>query len=188
MFTGLKNRGVQDIFIACMDGLKGFPEPIESVYPQTALQLCLVHMVHRSLNYVSWKMRNAVEADLRSFYAATILEAPRAVLFAFEQKWGSDYLPIVPSWRRNWDRITRFFDYPPQVRQIIFTTSAIDSLIMSLRKITKNRGSFPSDEAVLKLFYLALNNIAKKWTLPGQNWKLMLNRFTIQFGARMPID
>jgi len=186
--TELKNRGVQDIFIACVDGLKGFPEAIESVYPQTAVELCLVHMVRHSLNYVSWKMRKAVAADLRSVYAATTLEAARAALDAFEQQWGSDYPPIVQSWRRNWDRITPFFDYPPEVRRIIYTTNAIESVNMSLRKITKNRGSFPSDEALLKLFYLALNNIAKRWTMPVQNWKPVLNRFTIQFGERMPTN
>ena len=186
--TELKNRGVQDIFIACVDGLKGFPEAIESVYPQTAVQLCLVHMVRHSLNYVSWKMRKAVAADLRSVYAATTLEAARAALDAFEQQWGSDYPPIVQSWRRNWDRIIPFFDYPPEVRRIIYTTNAIESVNMSLRKITKNRGSFPSDEALLKLFYLALNNIAKRWTMPVQNWKPVLNRFTIQFGERMPTN
>jgi len=186
--TELKNRGVQDIFIACVDGLKGFPEAIESVYPQTAVQLCVVHMVRHSLNYVSWKMRKVVAADLRGVYAAATLEAARAALDEFEQQWGSDYPPIVQSWRRNWDRITPFFDYPPEVRRIIYTTNAIESVNMSLRKITKNRGSFPSDEALLKLFYLALNNIAKKWTMPVQNWKPVLNRFTIQFGERMPTN
>jgi putative transposase len=186
--TELKNRGVQDIFIACVDGLKGFPEAIESVYPQTAVQLCVVHMVRHSLNYVSWKMRKTVAADLRTVYAAATLEAATAALHEFEQKWGADYPPIVQSWRRNWDRITPFFDYAPEVRRIIYTTNAIESVNMSLRKITKNRGSFPSDEALLKLFYLALNNIAKKWTMPVQNWKPVLNRFTIQFGERMPTN
>lgn len=186
--TELKNRGVQDIFIACVDGLKGFPEAIESVYPQTAVQLCVVHMVRHSLNYVSWKMRKAVASDLRTVYTAATLEAARVALDEFEQKWGADYPPIVQSWRRNWDRITPFFDYPPEVRRIIYTTNAIESVNMSLRKITKNRGSFPSDEALLKLFYLALNNIAKKWTMPVQNWKPVLNRFTIQFGERMPTN
>ena len=186
--TELKNRGVQDIFIACVDGLKGFPEAIESVYPQTAVQLCVVHMVRHSLNYVSWKMRKTVAADLRTVYAAATLEAATAALHEFEQKWGADYPPIVQSWRRNWDRITPFFDYAPEVRRIIYTTNAIESVNMSLRKITKNRGSFPSDDALLKLFYLALNNIAKKWTMPVQNWKPVLNRFTIQFGERMPTN
>lgn len=186
--TELKNRGVQDIFIACVDGLKGFPEAIESVYPQTAVQLCVVHMVRHSLNYVSWKMRKAVAADLRTVYASPTLEAARAALDEFEQRWGQEYPPIVQSWRRNWDRITPFFDYAPEIRRIIYTTNAIESVNMSLRKITKNRGSFPSDEALLKLFYLALNNIARKWTMPVQNWKPVLNRFTIQFEERMPTN
>ena len=186
--TELKNRGVQDIFIACVDGLKGFPEAIESVYPQTAVQLCVVHMVRHSLNYVSWKMRKQVAADLRTIYAATTLEAATAALDEFARKWGSDYPAIVQSWRRNWERLTPFFGYPPEIRRIIYTTNAIESVNMSLRKITKNRGAFPSDEALLKLFYLALNNIAKKWTMPVQNWKPVLNRFTIQFGERMPTN
>lgn len=184
--TELKNRGVQDIFIACVDGLKGFPEAIESVYPQTAVQLCVVHMVRHSLNYVSWKMRKAVAADLRTVYAAATLEAATAALHEFEQKWGADYPPIVQSWRRNWERITPFFDYPPEIRKVIYTTNAIESVNMSLRKVTKNRGSFPSDEALLKLFYLALRNISKKWTMPIRDWKAALTRFTIQFEDRMP--
>jgi putative transposase len=145
-------------------------------------------MVRHSLNYVSWKMRKEVAADLRAVYAAATLEAATTALDEFEQKWGADYPPIVQSWRRNWERITPFFDYPPEVRRIIYTTNAIESVNMSLRKITKNRGAFPSDEALLKLFYLALNNIAKKWTMPVQNWKPVLNRFTIQFGERMPTN
>ena len=184
--TELKNRGVQDIFIACVDGLKGFPEAIEAVYPQTAVQLCLVHMVRHSLNYVSWKMRKTVAADLRTVYAAATLDGANAALDEFEQKWGADYPPIVQSWRRNWERITPFFDYSPEIRRIIYTTNAIESVNMSLRKITKNRGSFPSDDALLKLFYLALANIAKKWSMPLRDWKAALTRFTIQFEERMP--
>jgi putative transposase len=185
--TELKNRGVQDIFIACVDGLKGFPEAIEAVYPKTAVQLCIVHLVRYSLNYVSWKLRKAVAADLRLIYAATTVEEAETRLAEFEEKWGADYPPIVQSWRRNWPRIIPFFDYPPEIRRIIYTTNAIESVNMSLRKITKNRGSFPSDEALLKLFYLALMNISQKWTMPLQNWKAALNRFTIMFEERMPI-
>jgi len=157
--TELKNRGVQDIFIACVDGLKGFPEAIEAVYPKTAIQLCIVHLVRYSLNYVSWKLRKAVAADLRLIYAASTVEAAEARLTEFEEKWGADYPAIVQSWRRNWVRIIPFFDYPPEIRRIIYTTNAIESVNMSLRKITKNRGSFPSDEALLKLFYLALGSV-----------------------------
>ena len=185
--TELKNRGVQDIFIACVDGLKGFPEAIEAVFPKTAVQLCIVHLVRYSLNYVSWKLRKDVAADLRTIYTAATTEEAATRLDEFEEKWGTDYPSIVQSWRRNWDRITPFFDYPPEIRRVIYTTNAIESVNMSLRKITKNRGSFPSDDALLKLFYLALNNISKKWTMPIQNWKAALNRFTIQFEDRMPV-
>ena len=184
--TELKNRGVSDIFIACVDGLKGFPEAIETVFPKTAVQLCIVHRVRHSLNYVSWKLRKAVAADLRAIYTAATVEEAEQYLAAFEEKWGKDYPPIGQSWRRNWARITPFFDYPPEIRKVIYTTNAIESLNMSLRKITKNRGSFPSDEALLKLFYLAIQNISKKWTMPIRDWKAALNRFTIQFDERMP--
>jgi putative transposase len=184
--TELKNRGVQDIFIACVDGLKGFPEAIEAVYPKTAVQLCIVHMVRHSLNYVSWKLRNQVAADLKRIYQSATAEEGEARLTEFEQKWNASYPPIAQSWRRNWPRIIPFFDYPPEIRKVIYTTNAIESVNMSLRKITKNRGSFPSDEALLKLFYLALRNIAKKWTMPIRDWKAALNRFTIEFDERMP--
>lgn len=184
--TELKNRGVQDIFIACVDGLKGFPEAIETVYPKTAVQLCIVHMVRYSLNYVSWKLRKEIAADLRTIYTAATVEEAEQRLDEFEAKWGEAYPAIVKSWRGNWTRLIPFFDYPPEIRKVIYTTNAIESVNMSLRKITKNRGSFPSDEALLKLFYLALNNIRKKWTMPIRDWKAALNRFTIQFEDRMP--
>jgi putative transposase len=184
--TELKNRGVQDIFIACVDGLKGFPDAIEVVYPKTAVQLCLVHMVRHSLNFVSWKLRKAVAADLKAVYAASTVDEAAIRLNEFDDKWGADYPTIVKSWRSNWARITPFFDYPPEIRRIIYTTNAIESVNMSLRKITKNRGSFPSDDALLKLFYLALANISKKWTMPLRDWKAALTRFTIQFEERMP--
>jgi len=184
--TELKNRGVQDIFIACVDGLKGFPEAIETVYPKTAVQLCIVHMVRYSLNYVSWKLRAEIAAGLKAIYTASTPEEAEQRLDEFEEEWGADYPSIVKSWRSNWQRIIPFFDYPPEIRKVIYTTNAIESVNMSLRKITKNRGSFPSDEALLKLFYLALNNISKKWTMPIRDWKAALNRFNIQFEDRMP--
>jgi len=183
--TELKNRGVQDILIACVDGLKGFPEAIEAVYPHAAVQLCIVHMVRNSLNYVSWKMRAEVAADLKRIYTATTADEAEQRLSEFEEKWDDAYLPIGQSWRRNWSRIIPFFDYPPEIRKVIYTTNAIESVNMSLRKITKNRGSFPSDEALLKLFYLALRNICRKWTMPIRDWKAALTRFTIQFEDRM---
>ncbi|TPQ27630.1 IS256 family transposase [Methylomonas koyamae] len=183
--TELKNRGVQDIFIACVDGLKGFPEAIETVYPQAAVQLCIVHLVRNSLNYVGWKMRKQIAADLKRIYqSATVSEAEQQ-LAEFEAQWNGDYPSIAQIWRRNWSRVIPFFEYPPEIRRIIYTTNAIESVNMSLRKITKNRGSFPSDEALSKLFYLALMNISKKWTMPLHDWKAALNRFSIQFEDRM---
>lgn len=186
--TELKNRGVQDIFIACVDGLKGFPEAIETVYPKATVQLCIVHMVRHSLNYVGWQKRKEVAADLRHVYTASTIDEAEQYLTEFEAKWDDDYPPIAQSWRNNWTRITPFFDYPPEIRKIIYTTNAIESVNMSLRKVTKSRGSFPNDEAVIKLFYLALQNISKKWTMPLRDWKPALNRFTIQFEERMPLQ
>ena len=184
--TELKNRGVQDIFIACVDGLKGFPEAIETVYPHAIVQLCIVHMVRNSLNYVGWNKRKEVAADLRLVYSAATIDEAEQALADFEDKWNNAYPPIALSWRNNWQRIIPFFDYPPEIRRIIYTTNAIESVNMSLRKVSKSRGSFPNDEAVIKLYYLALSNIAKKWSMPLRDWKPALNRFTIQFNERMP--
>lgn len=183
--TELKTRGVQDIFIACVDGLKGFPEAIEAVYPKAAVQLCIVHMVRNSLNFVSWKVQKEVATDLKLIYSATTVELAEQRLSEFEAKWDKDYQSISLSWRRNWARIIPFFDYPPEIRKVIYTTNAIESINMSLRKVIKTRSSFPTDEAVTKLFYLALRNISKKWTMPIRDWKAALNRFTIQFDERM---
>jgi len=184
--TELKNRGLQDIFIACVDGLKGFPEAIETVYPKTQVQLCIVHMVRNSLRFVSWKQRKEVAADLRLIYQSATAEQAEMELTSFEAKWDKTHPTISQSWRRNWPQVIPFFAYPPDIRKVIYTTNAIESLNMSLRKVTKNRGSFPNDEAMLKLLYLALNNIAKKWTLPIRDWKAAMNRFTILFEDRMP--
>lgn len=184
--TELKNRGVQDIFIACVDGLKGFPEAIEAVFPATTVQLCIVHMVRHSLNYVSWKRRAEVAADLKRIYTSATLEEAELHLGEFEAKWDTDYPPIGQSWRRNWDRLTPFFDFPPEIRKVIYTTNAIESVNYSLRKLTRNRGAFPSDEALIKLLYLALRNISKKWTMPIRDWKAALNQFTIRYEERLP--
>ena len=184
--TELKNRGVQDIFIACVDGLKGFPEAIEAVYPKASVQLCIVHMVRNSLNFVSWKTRKEVASDLRLIYQSATVEEAAQRLSEFEAKWDDRHPPIAQIWRRNWARVIPFFDYPPEIRKVIYTTNAIESINMSLRKIIKNRSSFPTDEAASKLLYLALNNISRKWTMPIHDWKAALNRFTIQFEDRMP--
>ena len=186
--TELKNRGVTDIFIACVDGLKGFPEAIESVFPQTEVQLCIVHLVRHSLNYVGWKQRKEVARELKLIYtAATEVEAEQR-LDEFSLKWDAKFPMIAKSWRSNWARVIPFFAHPPEIRKVIYTTNAIESLNMSLRKVTKARSSFPNDEAVSKLLYLALRNIAKKWTMPVHAWKDALNRFAIIYENRLPAN
>jgi len=184
--TELKNRGVTDIFIACVDGLKGFPEAIESVFPQTEVQLCIVHLVRHSLNYVGWKQRREVAQDLKLIYTAATDGEAEQRLAEFSLKWDEKFPMIAKSWRSNWTRVIPFFAHPPEIRKIIYTTNAIESLNMSLRKVTKARGSFPNDEAVSKLLYLALRNIAKKWTMPVHAWKDALNRFAIIYEERLP--
>ncbi len=183
----LKNRGVKDIFIACVDGLKGFPEAIEAVFPKAQVQLCIVHMVRHSLRFVSWKQRKQVAEDLKTIYQAPTVDQAEANLTAFAKKWDSSHPTISKSWRNNWERIIPLFSYPPDIRKAIYTTNAIESLNMSLRKVTKNRGSFPNDEAMTKLLYLAMKNISKKWTLPIRDWKSAMNQFTILFEGRMPV-
>jgi putative transposase len=184
--TELKSRGVKDIFIACVDGLKGFPEAIESVFPQTDVQLCMVHLVRHSLNFVGWKERKQVAADLRLIYSAATEAEAEQQLEQFSLKWDAKFPMIAKSWRSNWSRVIPLFAHPPEIRKIIYTTNAIESLNMSLRKVTKARGSFPNDEAVSKLLYLALRNIAKKWTMPVHAWKDALNRFAILYENRLP--
>ncbi len=184
--TELKNRGVQDIFIACVDGLKGFPEAIEAVFPQTQVQLCLVHLVRYSLAFVSFKDRKAVAADLKTIYRAATAEEAEAQLEAFAAQWDGQYPLISKSWRSNWARLVPMFGYPPEIRRAVYTTNTIESLNMSLRKIIKTRASFPSDEAAFKLLYLALQNIQKKWTMPIPNWGQALNALAILFEERLP--
>jgi putative transposase len=185
--TELKNRGVQDCFIACVDGLKGLPEAIEAVFPKTQVQLCIVHKVRNSLKYVPWKERKAVATDLRAIYgAATLLEAEQA-LERFADRWDAKYPAISPSWLADWDRLTVIFDYPPAIRRVIYTTNAIESLNYSLRKVLKGRGAFPNDEAIVKLLYMGLQHVAKKWTQPLREWKAALNQFVILFGERVPV-
>lgn len=187
VFNELKTRGVEDCFIACVDGLKGLPEAIETVYPQTRVQLCIVHQVRNSLKYVTWKDRKAVAASLRGIYTAPTEEAARAALDAFSDQWGAQYPAIAPAWQRNWERLIPFFDYPPAIRKVVYTTNAIESLNYSLRKVIKGRGAFPHDDAIRKLLYLGLKNVSKKWTMPIRDWKAALNQFIILYGDRVPV-
>ena len=183
----LKNRGLDDIFIACVDGLKGFPDAIEAVYPNTQVQLCIVHQIRNSLRFVSWKERKAVAADLKTIYGAATLKQAEQALEQFAEAWDKQHPSISKSWRDNWTRLSVFFDYPPQIRKVIYTTNAIESLNASLRQVTKTRRSFPNDDSVLKLLYLALHQIAKKWTMPLRDWKPAMTQFMIMYGDRISL-
>lgn len=184
--TELKNRGVQDIFIACVDGLKGFPEAIEAVYPKASVQLCIVHMVRNSLNFVSWKTRKEVAADLRLIYQSATVEEAEQRLSEFEAKWDDRHPPIAQIWRRNWSRIIPFFDYPPEIRKVIYTTNAIESINASLRKVTRKRGAFPNPDSVRKVLYLAIQKASERWARPIKDWVAALNHFTMVFEGRVP--
>jgi putative transposase len=173
--TELKTRGIKDIFIACVDGLKGFPEAIETVFPKTEVQLCIVHLMRNSLAYVSCKDRKAVAADLKAIYRSASAQEAADHLEEFASKWDFRYPLIARSWRASWSRIIPMFGYPEEIRRAIYTTNAIESLNMSLRKIIKTRASFPNEEAAFKLMYLALKNISKKWTMPIRNWSAAMN-------------
>ena len=188
IFGELKARGMEDCFIACVDGLKGLPEAIETVFPHARVQLCVVHQVRKSLRYVPWKERKPVAGGLRSVYTAPSEEAALAALEAFERQWSEKYPAIAPLWRKDWERLAPFFDYAPAIRKVVYTTNAIESLNYSLRKIVKGRGAFPNDDAVRKLLYLGLREASKKWKRPIRDWKAALNQFVILYGDRVPIE
>lgn len=187
VLTELKTRGVQDILIACVDGLKGFPDAIQVEYPNTKIQLCVVHMVRNSLKYVSWKDYKAVTADLKRIYQSATEAEARQELERFAATWEAQYPKIAQSWRNHWDNLITLFEYPPEIRKAIYTTNAIESLNSVIRKATQRRKLFPSDESALKVVFLAIQNAAKKWTMPIRNWKAALNRFIIEFGDRISV-
>ena len=185
VLTELQNRGLQDILIACVDGLSGFPDAINTVYPQTKIQLCIVHMVRNSLRYVSWKDRKSVAHDLKHIYqSVTVAEAEQA-LQRFCELWDGKYPSIGKSWHRCWDNIITLFDYPDEIRKAIYTTNAIESLNSVIRKATQKRKIFPHDNSALKVVYLAIEQASKKWTMPIHNWKGAMNRFMIEFEDRL---
>lgn len=183
VLTEIRNRGVRVVYIVCTDGLKGFPEAIETVYPKAQVQACIVHLIRASLNFVSWKERRAVAADLKPVYKAVNDVAAEQALRAFRRNWPKHQV-VADVWERNWDRVIPFFQFPEEIRKIIYTTNAVESLNYSLRKVTKNRGSFPSEEAAFKLLDLALRNLSKKWNTV-QFWKEAMSQFeTIYPGRR----
>ena len=185
VLTELKNRGLQDILIACVDGLKGFPEAIATEYPQTKVQLCIVHMVRNSLKYVSWKDYKAVTAGLKEVYQSPTEVAARTALERFAEQWDEQYPQISKSWNTHWPNLITLFEYPPEIRKVIYTTNAIESLNSVIRKATKQRKVFPTDESAMKVVYLAIQAASKKWTMPIRNWKPAMNRFMIEFGDRL---
>ena len=185
VLTDLRNRGLQDIFIACVDGLKGFPQAIEAVYPSTLVQLCIVHLVRASLNYVNWKERKQVAQELKAIYRAATVQQAEQELEAFASRWDARYAPISALWRRNWSGVIPFFQFPAAIRKIIYTTNTVESLNSSLRKAVKLRSPFPSEEAALKVLYLTLKNRSAKWA-SVTDWKQALVHFTLLWEDRFP--
>ena len=187
VLTELQNRGVEDVLICCVDGLTGFSDAIAAVFPQTLVQLCIVHMVRGSLRFVNWKDREAVARDLRAVYRAPTEAAGRAALTEFGAAWDAQYPTIRPAWERHWDALSVFYGFPDEIRRVIYTTNAIESVNRQLRRVLKTRGALPSDESVMKLLYLALQRASQKWTRPIANWPGALNRFAIEFEGRVPL-
>ena len=185
VLTELQNRGVKDILIACVDGLKGFPDAINTVYPETQIQLCIVHMVRNSIKYVPWKDYKPVTADLKLIYQAVTEEEALLALDSFCARWDEKYPQISRSWRAHWDNLNTLFNYPEDIRRAIYTTNAIESLNSVIRKVIKKRKLFPTDDSAKKVVYLAIRDASKKWTMPIRNWKLALNRFMIEFEDRL---
>lgn len=184
--TDLKSRGLRDIFVACIDGLSGFAEAIHAAYPESSVQLCIVHLVRAALRYVSTQDSRAVTADLKKIYqAATVVEAEQA-LDDFAQAWDSKYPTIAKVWRAKWSDIITLFDFPPPIRRAIYTTNAIESVNSVIRKFTRNRKIYPNEESALKIMYMAIHEASKKWTMPIRHWKQALNHFAILYEGRMP--
>jgi putative transposase len=185
--TDLKNRGVDDVFIACVDGLTGFKEAIRSVFPQVEIQRCIIHQIRNSLKYVVWKDRKAFAQDLKAIYRAPTRELAETHLLQLAEKWGDKYAVAVRSWENHWEELATLFDYTPEIRRLIYTTNILEAYNRQLRKVTKNRGALPSPEAIRKLLWLAHQDIAKKWTMPLANWAHILNQLAIRFNDRFPI-
>jgi transposase-like protein len=188
VLTELKNRGVNDILIACVDGLNGFPDAIEAAFPKTTTQLCIVHMVRNSLKFVSWKDRQALATALKRVYQSATAEEAGNELEALKAAWGDKYPCVYDSWTRHWENIIPLFDYPQEIRRAIYTTNAIESLNSVIRKAIKNRRIFPSDQSAMKTIYLATQNASKKWTMPIHNWGQAIQHFSIVFGDRINLD
>lgn len=185
VLTDLQNRGLNDILIACVDGLAGFPEAINSIYPQTEVQLCVIHQIRHSIKYVASKHHKAFMSDLKPVYKAVSRDAALDALDELERKWGDKYPMVLQSWRRKWDNLSAYFRYPEPIRKVIYTTNAIESIHRQFRKLTKTKSGFPNENSLLKLLYLGLQNAEKKWTMPIHNWNLALSQLMIFFPGRL---
>jgi transposase-like protein len=186
VITDLQNRGVQDIFLAAIDGLSGFKDAIHAVFPKTRVQRCIIHQIRNSLKYVVWKDRKAFMADLKMIYQAATQEQAEANLIKLEETWGGKYGAAIRSWQNNWEDLSTFFEFPQEIRRLIYTTNTVEGYHRQLRKVIKNKGSFPTEQSVRKLLYLATMDITKKWTAPIRNWPLILNQLAIRFEDRWP--
>lgn len=186
ILTELENRGLKDIFIACVDGLKGFPEAINTAYPDTRIQLCIVHMVRNSLRFVPWKDKKHVAVDLKKIYSSLTVDEAERELANFSQTWDKKYAAISKSWREHWPNLITLFDYPDEIRKVIYTTNAIESLNSVIRKAIKNRKIFPHDDSAMKVVWLAIQAASKKWTMPLHHWNVALNRFMLEYQGRLP--
>jgi transposase-like protein len=183
----LKNRGVKDTLIAAVDGLTGFPDAINAVFPETEVRLCMVHMVRNSVKYISYKDRKAVTSDLKEIYLAPCADAAGAALERFSEKWDGKYPAISKSWRNRWNEVIPFMKFSPEIRKAIYTTNAIESVNYNLQRNLKTRRSFPNDEAAMKLIFMILQRISKRWTMPIRNWGEALNQFAVIYGDRVPL-
>lgn len=185
VLTDLNNRGLEDILIACVDGLKGFPEAINSMFPNTEVQLCVIHQIRNSMKYVASKNQKAFMADLKPVYKAATKEAAEAALDELESRWGDKYPIVLKSWRSKWENLSVYFKYPADIRRVIYTTNSIEAVHRQFRKLTKTKGAFPNENSLLKLLYMGIQNASKKWTMPIQNWNLTLSQLSIYFEGRL---
>ena len=184
VLTDLQNRGVEDVLIACVDGLKGFPDAIKSVFPNASVQLCIVHQIRNSIKYIGSKHQKEFLKDLKLVYGAVSKDAAETQMDSLEAKWGEQYPIVIKSWRDNWEQLTEYFQYTPMIRKLIYTTNTVEGYHRQIRKVTRNKGVFPNDTALEKLVYLAYRNIRKRWTMPLANWATISQQLAIKFGDR----
>jgi len=187
VLTDLNNRGLEDILIACVDGLTGFPDAINAIFPQTEVQLCVIHQIRNSMKYVASKNQKEFMADLKPVYKAETIAGAETALDALEEKWGKKYPLVIKSWRKKWTNLSVYFKYPPDIRRVIYTTNAIEAVHRQFRKLTKTKGAFPNENSLLKLLYMGIQNASQKWTMPLQNWNLTLSQLSIYFEGRLDV-